>query len=665
MLFPELMIQNDPRANVCQDLGQLDYWRKLLLDCASRGRISADTESDAYDPFHGGRIIGCSFGFDVGDGYGPRGVYFPIRHRTADRQLPVEPVMALCRELLGNPRHQVVFQNAAHDAPFFRTEGVEIEAYLDDTLIAGVLLDENSPHDLETMCVQYGVDPNAHEHKKVVKKIQDEEARIRRKKKNEVPGYAYIPVPVLGPYAAKDGYNGLALANRILPATYSRYPELYATELVVLRALIDMTWEGVLIDVPYLLDLHKRTQDRVEIATNKLRRMVGSTFNPSSDQQVQHLLYVHHRLPVYERTKNDNPAVNAFALKEIRRHHPEYSELLNELLELRDAQKILSTYTESMIDKADSRGRIHSKYQQNGAKTGRMSSKEPNLQNISADDEDTTDDHDSIRHAFLAPCFLDPNGDILEMFDFSQIEYRVMAFRAKEPTMIQAFINGEDIHLRNQIEVFGDHDKKSKRRRDVKVIGFGTAYGMTPKGIMQNLNEGANPEKGIPYVTEEYATEQYNKFHRRYPRIGEYTRELARAMARVRPVPSFDNMFGRTRRIEEIADYRDWMVQKGIRKAIASDIQGSAADVMKRSMARAYLLFKQRRKEGKYDAKMCNVIHDDLWTHVNREGAALCAVDKKMIMEDHPEFAPVPIVADGEWTQTRWDEKTDVWPKGK
>lgn len=660
MLFPELLINKDPRAHVVQDVAQLPYWRNLLLDHAKKGMLSADSETDAFDPFRGGRIIAPAFGFDPNDGYGPRGVYFPIRHRTADVQLPIAPVLEICKDLLGNPAHRFVFQNAMFDLPFFRADGIEVEAYIDDTLIAGHLLDENADHELEDMCVQYDVDPHAYEHRTVVKRVQTEEAKVRRLKKSAMPGYAYIPVGILGPYGCKDVYNGLKLAQKILPRAYERYPELYATELVVLRAFEEMTWEGVEIDVPYLLDLHKRTQIREALATKKIRDLLQlPNFDPSSNDQVRHLIYEQYRLPVYDLTESKLPSVGAYALKEIRHFHPEYKPLMDAFLDLREAEKILSTYTEALIRRTDERGILHSKFRQNGARTGRSSSADPNLQNISSDDEDTIEEADSIRQAFRAP-----KDKVRCCFDWSQVQLRALAYRAQEPTMTRAFLDKRDIHLEVQIALTGDTDKKSPRRRRMKVLNFGTLFGMTPRGIARTLNEAMNPDNGDKHTSEEEATEWFNEYHRRFPRIGGYTRELVES-ARRRSPPSFDSVFGRTRHMPDLNDYRDWVREGAIRKLVASDIQGMEADIVKRSVARCYLHFKEARKLGLYDARMKNLIHDDLWVDVDPKGAPQCAVDMKYIMENHPEIHPVPIVADAEWIMPGepWTNKVPVWEK--
>jgi DNA polymerase-1 len=383
------------------------------------------------------------------------------------------------------------------------------------------------------------------------------------------------------------------------------------------------------------------------------------SFDPGSDDTVRGLLYHHYRLPVYDETESGLPAIDAPTLKQILRFHPEFAPFLEEMLEFRDAYKIERTYCNGIIKRTDENGRCHHKLKQNGAKTGRASGVDPNMTNISSDtpQADGSVDPNSIKQAFTVP-----RGQVRCFFDFSQIELRVFAFLAQEPTMIKAFIDGEDLHLRNQIEVFGDHDKKSAKRRIVKELAFGTLYGMTPKGIMGSLNEKVDPKnpKSGAYVSEDEATAWFSQFHRRYPRINEYTNELVERMRRNRP-PSFTNMFGRERRIPDLSHWKESWVRSAIRRAIASEIQGTAADVEKATIARLYLLFKERRKQGIYDAKFMNMVHDDNQVDVNIEGAPQCAVDMKMVMENFPQFHPVPIVADGEWSTTTWAEKKPVW----
>jgi len=318
-------------------------------------------------------------------------------------------------------------------------------------------------------------------------------------------------------------------------------------------------------------------------------------------------------------------------------------------LEWRDADKIASTYTTSILKRVDANGVLHGRFDQVGARTGRMSSKEPNLQNIPSSAEA------GIRRAFLVP-----EGRVRLYMDFSQVELRVLAWCAQEQTMIQTFIEGGDIHDDTSMRMFGSTDYEY--RRPAKVINFGVAYGMSKYGVRDNLNKGADPNNGVPLIDERTADGYLDQWHGIFPGVQRHIHALTAQMLRYNP-PSFTNAFGRTRRIPAIAAFGP-LGKRAVRQAIASEIQGTANELMKVSMVRVEeeILRPLRNIHGR-GADLVGNIHDEMILDVDRDIAYEVAVKTKAIMEDFTLFAPIPIIANGEWTSTTWAAKEDIWKK--
>jgi len=927
-VFDEFARMRLPRvdllASTVTDLAELPRWETILKDCSTRGYVAWDTETSGFDYFKQARIIGHCFGYDLRDGHGPRGVYFPIRHQTMSAQLPVEPVTAMVKRILEDPNANIVGHNLKFDALFGRTDGIQIKAHIDDTLAMSALIDENIPKDLEFRAVHHNVDPNAHEMHDLVHRIHTEECRRYKVKKRDFPGFAWIPVPILGQYGCKDGYNTLRLFYKLSPQIRAYWSKLYQTEMKLSRYLEQAEWTGVPIDIPHLEKVRASAQQKADIALRRIWELAGSRLVVSSDDELRNFLYNHCGYPVTYRTRDKNdpkkegqPSVDARSLKFMIRMGGPATELLQQTLAWREADKLLTTYTTPIIDRCDSNSRLHCQFKQVETTTGRLACAKPNLQNIPSDDES------GIRKAFVVPA-----NSVSISIDFSQIELRVLAHCAREPTMTQAFINGEDIHSANSKKLFNSVEKKY--RRIAKVFAFGTciaegqrvltndglipiekvkdwhlvwdglewvshqgvvcrgecetitwggltatpehevyttggslvrfetatstlcpgqlargatpyglparyvgpnwqnraarafaslcsgdlfalrpgtlgarrqyqrqendrlrlpsrevfrsasrhfgralrlyaaallprfaqfvgalqgswdsgafpfsralcalglgdvselgfqrasvrshrqrrallaaefaayyagrkqpqsssvssaskalvydilnagprhrfvvegvvvsnSYGMSAHGIMENLNETAEPEKGIEYVSEEQAETLYAQFHGQYPRIHAFRDELCAQMLRHR-VPQFSNPFGRTRRVPYLRAALGQIDRRAQRQVVASMIQGTAADIAKEAMVAVGETLDRARAEGRYDGTLVLTIHDENRIDVNFDGAPQCVVECKAAMENFPQFAPIAITTEAEWTVTNWEEKVPVWLKGK
>lgn len=658
MLFPEfgmLPLRQDPKATTVTNAADLSYWHALLKDRALRGSgIAWDTETNGFRYFAGDRIIGHVWGYDLDDGHGPRGLYMPMRHKSHEPQLDPEHVTWLAQDILGDPHSKIVGHNPKFDLHFAQADGIDVRASIDDTMTAVALIDEDRTKNLEDCALDFGIDPYAYEMKTIVKKIMDEECKRRGVKKKAAPGYEWVPVSVLGRYGCKDGYNTLGLAQKVLPFVREHWGPLYETEKKLIRYLQRAEWIGTPIDVDHLMRVHVAAQTKLDTLEPQIQRVAGFPINPGSDQQIRAFLYGTCQYPVTHWTRSkDNrehepqPAVDERALKTALRSRGAATEFIDLLLKWREQDKIVTTYTMPIIKRCDDKGVLHTSFNPLGTNTGRLSSKEPNLQNIPSDKDA------GIREAFLVP-----RGKVRAYIDFSQVELRVLAYYAKEPTMTAAFLNHEDIHTRTSMELFASSDKG--HRRVAKVINFGLSYGMSATGVMENLNKTADPDKGVDYVTEEQAADFLAKFHARYPRVLGFCRELWQDMRR-HQIPQFKNVFGRSRRLPALRD-TGGEGRRAERQAVASLIQGTAADIAKESIVRACERCDEARAAGHYNADFVLTVHDE--NQFDIDGDVIRAITElKRDMEHFPQFHPIVMKAEAEWSTTTWAAKKDVWAK--
>jgi DNA polymerase-1 len=320
--------------------------------------------------------------------------------------------------------------------------------------------------------------------------------------------------------------------------------------------------------------------------------------------------------------------------------------VLGKILDWRDAEKLDSTYTVSILERLDSQDVLHPDYQQAGTDTGRLSCRSPNFQNqpVDSDDrslkytgkklEDGGRDPWSIRRAYInrGP------GWVRVFFDYSQIELRVMAFYSKDPIMVKAYLEGEDIHARTSAEVFGSMDKA--HRRPAKILNFGLSYGMSEHGFSRQAK--------MPL---DQAAQYMDRFFTRYAGIKRF-REMFWGYVRGNG-STFQNLFGRPRRLPDITALDDFTRARAERQAIATLIQGTAAQLTKESMVRVAREFKDR---GLPAYPVANV-HDEI--QVDCHTSVLSEVSRIMqgAMEAFPEFNPIPIVVDGDYTTESWADK--------
>lgn len=655
-------LPEDPRRHIVRSDADLEQWERRIIAASKLGRISWDMETSGlrwYMRKHppavqqhllrneGVQAIGHVFGFEE-DGH-TVGVYMPIRHEgLLAVQCTPEKVTQVVQSILGQETAQVVTHNGKFDLHMAANDGIEVKAFIHDTMVMANLLDENVLKNLEFCCVRYGVDPDAYVASQAVKRAVKEinkrfKWNVRKSKKYGVsrmmPGYAMVDIDLLGYYGAGDGIHTLELFHKLLPWIESGWWGIYGTECALIRVLQKAERVGLPINAPYLEARYDEAVEAADELQEKLFDLAGQNFSPSSEDELGEIIYGQFRLPVLSKSKTtEKPGLGAVALVELWHSTQDVAarEFIATVLDWRGQDKIRSTYTRSIIALCDDAGVLHCDFKAQEASTGRMSSEKPNFQNFPSGP--------LIRTAFEVPV-----GKVRLFLDYSQVELRILAYYSGDPRMTQAFIDGEDIHSMTSREMFGTDAKEVRRR--AKVINFGLAYGMTPLGFVGNMNK----ELGTEPVTLEQTEGFFERFHRRFT-IQDFCERLYGSMRQHRPA-AFTSIFGRTRRLPDVAAFGEgerWKRQRAERQAISSAIQGTAADLIKNAMIRMPPILEC------YDADLVNVVHDEVQVDVPREAAYQCAVELKAVMEDYPVFAPIPIVVEGEWSATHWADKSEI-----
>tara|TARA_Y100000034_G_scaffold116391_1_gene154650 strand:+ start:823 stop:2895 length:2073 start_codon:yes stop_codon:yes gene_type:complete len=651
--------------------------------------VGVDFETSGSRPFNGAHPVGYAMGFIASDGR-PYCWYVPVAHITPEPMAEEKAAKRAFRDSIADAKG-IVGHNLKFDLNFARMYGYDIPMLtpLHDTLIQAYLIDENRPFRLERVVDYEDVSPwNAEELKDEVTaylKVKAKERGMLFKKRTNKRGYCEAPyieqfghsevwVSMESEYSCRDVAHSLLLdrAQRDramgLGTQYEKRRRfLYWNEMVLVRALAEMQWNGQRVDKPYLLDLASKLDTDLERRAAELTRLFGARISWGNDNDVRDLLYNHLNLPVVERTKKSKthkhgqPSVSRSALMQLRRHHKG----IEHLAEFNVWNKIRSTYTDSMAYHVDLDGKIHGDVMQFGTGTGRFAMKEPNLQNVPIRHKDASN---AVRRAFIIE-----DGRIRLLLDYSQVELRILAWRTGSRVLIGAYTSPSwEAHMRGDLtlreymrerkkepktdvhgnvarETFGADPSKSSwknRRRAAKAINFGVPYG----GGHTMLT--SNPELMIP---EKQAKQLYDKYHRTNPEINRGKNKLFQVM-RSRRGCYFVNWAGRTRHLPTLKSNVKDIRSRAERMAFASLIQGEAGELTRFSIVRTYLM----QRDGTFPACATNTVHDEIQFDCDVGDIEDAAREGQLAMEDfHGYFGNTPIVVDAEVTDTNWAEKRD------
>jgi DNA polymerase-1 len=574
-----------------------------------------------------------------------RSYYLPFRHRTGEPQLPEDLVVRAVGDVLAVETGLTVGHNLKFDEHMGRQEGWIIRSARYDTMVGSALYDENHKLALDERAkLHLGIaDPcvwDRHVHDEVERLAKAR--RMTRTAYMDVHAYEEVPINCLGIYCCHDIYHAGMLhkffEDRGLSAQFAR---VWRTEMELVRILGNVEARGLPIDAPYLMQLSARLGEFIEVQRRRWVELVGTGVDPSSDDDVRHLVYDVYRMPGYRTTRTGKLSVEADVLEGFRDRVPS----LGVLLALRTAEKIRGTYCEGILSRLDSKGYVHPSFWQVGTNTGRLSCSEPNFQNMPTEDPDREKaaggiDPWSIRRAFVVP---DPQHWVRWYFDYSQVELRVLAKYSMDPIMVEVYQTGGDIHERTQREVSGLLGKPIPRR-DAKVVNFGLSFCLTAAGLARQTGMSMPDAEAF-----------LGAFFARYGGVSLFRSRLW-AQMRAHPQCVVTNLWGRPRRLPMLRSRDKGEQRRAERQAIGSLIQGTAAELTKESMVRI-----DRLERSGYPIRMVNTVHDEIQIDIDVRYTAEMVTRVKREMEDyHAEMDPIPIIAEADYAVDNWASKQKV-----
>ena len=584
------------------DQTHLDAW---LARLAAADLFVLDTETTSLD-YTQARIVGLSFAVEAGTA-----AYVPLAHGYlgAPAQLDRKAVLARLQPLLEDPARPKAGHNLKYDMSVLANHGIELRGIAQDTMLESYVLDSTaSRHDMDSLALKYLGHRTIH--------FED----IAGKGAGQLT-FDQIPLEQAGPYAAEDAEVTLrlhrAFAPRLeqLPGLARLYREI---EIPLVPVLSRLERQGVRIDRERLVDQSRDLTERLARLEEDAYRVAGRPFNLGSPKQIGEIFFAEQGLPVLEKTPKGAPSTAESVLQQLADAGHELPRLI---LEHRGLAKLKSTYTDKLPQMVSPlTGRVHTSYHQAVAATGRLSSSDPNLQNIPIRSEDGR----RIRLAFIA----DP-GCKLVAADYSQIELRIMAHLSGDERLLAAFAAGQDIHTATAAEVWGlALDQVSpEQRRSAKAINFGLIYGMSAFGLAKQL--GVERGDAQAYV---------DLYFQRYTGVKDF---MERTRQQARRVKYVETLFGRRLHLPDI-DHPNQARRSGAeRTAINAPMQGSAADIIKRAMIAADAWIQTERPP----VRMIMQVHDELVFEVAEGAVAEAKPRIRAAMESAAELA-VPLLVE-------------------
>ncbi|OLQ95751.1 DNA polymerase I [Vibrio ponticus] len=564
-----------------------------------------DTETDSLD-YMVANLVGLSFAVEEGVA-----AYVPVAHDYLDapEQLDRDWVLAQLKPILEDENQAKVGQNLKYDASVLARYDIKMRGIKYDTMLASYVYNSvGGKHDMDSLALRF------------LQHSCISFEQIAGKGKNQLT-FNQIDLEQAAPYAAEDADVTLRLHNRLnehllqdekLNAIYQQIE----VPLVPVLSRIERT--GVLIDDMMLAAQSQEIAVRLDELEQKAYELAEQEFNMNSPKQLQAILFEKMGLPVVKKTPSGTPSTNEEVLQELALDYP----LPKLILEYRGLAKLKSTYTDKLPKMINPEtGRVHTSYHQAVTATGRLSSTDPNLQNIPIRNEEGR----RIRQAFVAP-----HGYKIMAVDYSQIELRIMAHLSGDQALLDAFREGKDIHAATAAEIMGTtiENVTSEQRRRAKAVNFGLIYGMSAFGLAKQL--------GIPRGE---AQEYMNKYFERYPGVMQYMEDTRSAAAEKGYV---ETIYGRRLHLPEIQSRNGMRRKAAERAAINAPMQGTAADIIKKAML---LVDEWIEKEGDGRVKLLMQVHDELVFEVQESALAEIETKVQKLMESAAQLE-VPLIAE-------------------
>ena len=573
--------------------------------------VALDTETTSLDEMRA-EIVGISFSVSPGEA-----AYIPLAHNYpgAPEQLPRDAVLARLKPWLENASARKLGQHVKYDRHVFANHGIEVQGYVHDTMLQSYVLEVHKPHGLSSLAERHlgrsGIS------------FED----LCGKGVNQIT-FDQVEIGKASEYSCEDAEQTLCVHQVLWPQLEADegLKFVYALEIASSEALYRIERNGVLIDAATLAAQSHELGGRILQLETEAHELAGQPFNLGSPKQIGEIFFTKLGLPVVKKTATGAPSTDEEVLEKLAEDFP----LPAKILEHRGLAKLKGTYTDKLAQLALPRtGRVHTHYAQAVAVTGRLSSNDPNLQNIPI----RTAEGRRVREAFVAPA-----GSVIASADYSQIELRIMAHISGDAALLRAFTEGRDVHRATAAEVFGVavDQVTSEQRRYAKVINFGLIYGMSAFGLARNL--GIDNTAAKNYIT---------RYFERYPGVKEYmdrTRLEAKSKGYVQTV------FGRRLYLTEINSSNGQRRSGAERAAINAPMQGTAADLIKLSMVEVQRVLDVEKRA----TKMIMQVHDELVFEVPLDEVEWLKVEIPRIMAGVADLR-VPLLAEV-GTGANWDK---------
>ncbi len=564
-----------------------------------------DTETDSLD-YMVANLVGLSFATEEGVA-----AYVPVAHDYLDapKQLDRDWVLAQLKPILEDDNQAKVGQNLKYDASVLARYDIELKGIKYDTMLASYVYNSvGGKHDMDSLALRF------------LQHSCISFEQIAGKGKKQLT-FNQIELEQASPYAAEDADVTLRLHNRLIANIESddKLKAIYEQiEVPLVPVLSRIERTGVLIDDMKLSAQSQEIAQRLDELEQKAYEVAEQEFNMNSPKQLQAILFEKMGLPVVKKTPSGTPSTNEEVLQELALDYP----LPKLILEYRGLAKLKSTYTDKLPKMINPEtGRVHTSYHQAVTATGRLSSTDPNLQNIPIRNEEGR----RIRQAFIAP-----HGYKIMAVDYSQIELRIMAHLSGDKALLEAFQQGKDIHAATAAEIIGVNieDVTSEQRRRAKAVNFGLIYGMSAFGLAKQL--------GIPRGE---AQQYMDTYFERYPGVMQYMEDTRSAASEQGYV---ETIFGRRLHLPEIKSRNGMRRKAAERAAINAPMQGTAADIIKKAML---LVDEWIQKEGDGRVKLLMQVHDELVFEVQESSLAEIESKVQELMESAAQLE-VPLVAE-------------------
>jgi len=579
----------------------LDRWLEKLEHSEL---FAFDTETTSLD-YMTAQLVGLSFSVEAGEA-----AYVPVAHdyEDAPKQLSRELVLEKLRPLLEDPDRPKLGQNIKYDKNVLANYDINLTGIAHDSMLQSYVLDSTaSRHDMDSLALKYLQRTTTH--------YED----VAGKGSKQIP-FNQVSIGDAAPYAAEDADITLQLHQNFWPELQKnkKLQHIYQTlEIPLLSVLSKVERNGVVVDADMLAQQSHELESRLGELEQQAHDLAKQTFNIGSPKQIQKILYEDMQLPILAKTPKGQPSTAESVLEELAQDY----DLPRLILDYRRLSKLKSTYTDKLPGQINPEtGRVHTSYHQAVAATGRLSSSDPNLQNIPI----RTEEGRRIRQAFIAP-----ENSVLLAADYSQIELRIMAHLSQDKGLLEAFSQNEDVHRKTAAEVFAItvDEVSNDQRRAAKAINFGLIYGMSPFGLAKQLG-----------ITRREAKEYVDLYFEHYPDVKNYmeiTREQAREQGYV------ETVFGRRLYLPEINARNVARRQYAERTAINAPMQGTAADIIKRAMIDIQACLNKDYP----DVKLIMQVHDELVFEIPEDKVETLKSEIRNIMS-HAADLSVPLLVD-------------------